>query len=161
MTATTKTFNMAGSHVGNVIIANDKLRTAFGARMAAMGLSPNSFGIFMAEAAYSPEGAAWVDALVSYLDGNRKVFDAGINAIPGLKSMELEATYLAWVDFADTGMEIAEFTRRVQQTARIAVNHGPTFGSGGESFLRFNFATPRSLVEQAVARMQEAFADLQ
>ena len=161
MTATTKTFNIAGSHSGNVIIEDPDLRARFGARMAALGLSPNSFGLFMATAAYSPEGAAWVDDLVTYLDGNRKAFDDGINAIPGLKSMSLEATYLAWVDFADTGMDMAEFTRRVEQDARIAVNHGPTFGKGGESFLRFNIATPRARVEEAVERVAKAFSDLQ
>jgi cysteine-S-conjugate beta-lyase len=96
-----------------------------------------------------------------YLDGNRRVFDDGINAIPGLASMPLEATYLAWVDFAGTGMDRDEFTRRVEQGAHIAANHGPTFGTGGETFLRFNLATPRALVEQAVERMQKAFADLQ
>lgn len=161
MTATTKTFNIAGSHSGNVIIADEKLRGEFGAKMMALGLSPNSFGLFMAEAAYSPEGAAWVDELVAYLDGNRQVFDAGVNAIPGLKSVELEATYLAWVDFGGTGMSREEFTKRVEQDAKIAANHGPTFGSGGETFLRFNLATPRALVEQAVERLQAAFGDLQ
>ncbi|KIN65292.1 Aminotransferase, class I and II [Sulfitobacter noctilucae] len=161
MTATTKTFNIAGSHVGNVIIENPQLREKFAARMAALGLSPNSFGLFMATAAYSPEGAAWVDDLVTYLDGNRKLFDDAVNAIPGLKSMKLEATYLAWVDFEDTGMERADFTNRVQQDAGIAVNHGPTFGKGGESFLRFNIATPRARVEEACARLADAFKDLQ
>lgn len=161
MTATTKTFNIAGSHSGNVIIPDDALRAEFAARMAAMGLSPNSFGLHMATAAYSPEGAEWVDGLLDYLDGNRRLFDDAINAIPGLKSMNLEATYLAWVDFSGTGMEMAEFTRRVQQDAKIAVNHGPTFGKGGESFLRFNLATPRSVVAKAVERMQDAFKDLQ
>ncbi|WP_306152222.1 MalY/PatB family protein [Roseovarius sp. MMSF_3281] len=161
MTATTKTFNIAGSHSGNVIIADEGLRAKFGARMAALGLSPNSFGLVMAEAAYSPEGAAWVDALVDYLDGNRKVFDDGVNGIPGLASMPLEATYLAWVDFSGTGMEMSDFTRRVQEDARVAVNHGPTFGQGGESYLRFNLATPRARVEEAVSRLQAAFADLQ
>jgi cystathionine beta-lyase len=161
MTATTKTFNIAGSHVGNVIIPDETLRAQFGARMMGLGLSPNSFGLHMAEAAYSPEGAAWVDALCVYLDGNRKVFDAGVNAIPGLRSMPLEATYLAWVDFAGTGMSAADFTARVEHDARIAANHGPTFGSGGESFLRFNLATPRAVVERAVARLSDAFSDLQ
>jgi cystathionine beta-lyase len=161
MTATTKTFNIAGSHVGNVIIPDETLRAQFGARMMGLGLSPNSFGLHMAEAAYSPEGAAWVDALCVYLDGNRKVFDAGVNAIPGLRSMPLEATYLAWVDFAGTGMSAADFTARVEHGARIAANHGPTFGSGGESFLRFNLATPRAVVERAVARLSDAFSDLQ
>ncbi len=150
MTSTNKTFNLSGAHIGNVIIEDEKLRSQFATRLAALGISPNSFGLHMATAAYSPEGADWVDALNAYLDGNRKVFDSGINAIPGLHSMNLESTYLSWVDFSGTGMEPSEFTARVEQTARIAVNHGPTFGAGGEDFLRFNLATPRSRVEEAV-----------
>ncbi|WP_299566388.1 MalY/PatB family protein [uncultured Sulfitobacter sp.] len=161
MTATTKTFNIAGSHSGNVILADPDLRAKFGARMAALGLSANSFGLFMATAAYSPEGAQWVDDLVQYLDGNRRLFDTAVNAIPGLTSMPLAATYLAWVDFKDTGMTREEFTSRVEQGAGIAANHGPTFGSGGDSFLRFNFATPRARVQEACDRLTEAFKDLQ
>ncbi|EAQ13129.1 cystathionine beta-lyase [Maritimibacter alkaliphilus HTCC2654] len=161
MTATTKTFNIAGTHSGNVIIHDPELRKRFAAKMSGLGISPNSFGLMMAEAAYSPEGAAWVDALVDYLDGNRRILDEGLNAIPGLKSMPMEATYLAWVDFEGTGMEPTDYLRRVEQDAKIAVNHGISFGKGGERFLRFNFATPRPLVEQAVARMQYAFSDLQ
>ncbi len=161
MTATTKTFNIAGSHSGNVIIPDEGLRKKFGARMMALGLSPNSFGLFMATAAYSPEGAAWVDELRAYLAENARIFDEGINAIPGLQSMPLQSTYLAWVDFSGTGMSRDEFTNRVEQTAKIAANHGPTFGKGGDSFLRFNIAAPRAVIEDAVARMQKAFADLQ
>lgn len=161
MTATTKTFNIAGSHAGNVIIADPDLRARFGARMAALGISPNSFGLHMATAAYSPEGAAWVDDLRAYLDENRLIFDAGVNAIPGVASMPLESTYLAWVDFTNTGMSREEFTRRVEQVAKIAANHGPTFGKGGNSFLRFNLGAPRSQIEDAVRRLQQAFSDLQ
>ena len=161
MTATTKTFNIAGAHSGNVIIADPKLRARFAERMNAMGISPNSFGMFMATAAYSAEGAAWVDELCAYLDGNAKIFNAGINQIPGLNSMPLEATYLAWVDFAGTGMVQSEFIDRVQKQAKIASNHGTPFGAGGESFLRFNLATPRAVVVEAVQRLQAAFADLQ
>ncbi|AJE45304.1 MalY/PatB family protein [Celeribacter indicus] len=161
LSATTKTFNIAGSHVGNVIIADETLRGRFAARMAGLGISPNSFGIEMAMAAYSPEGAAWVDRLTAYLDGNRRLFDAAVNALPGVHSMPLEATYLAWVDFSGTGMAREEILRRVQEEARIAPNHGPTFGTGGEDFLRFNLAMPRSLVERACERLTEAFSDLQ
>lgn len=161
MTATTKTFNIAGSHSGNVIIEDPDLRARFAARMAALGLSPNSFGLFMATAAYTPDGAAWVDELRQYLDGNRKIFDEGINAIPGLASMALESTYLSWVDFEGTGMDRTEFTKRVEQNAKLVVNHGPTFGKGGASFLRFNIAAPRPQVQEAVSRMQDAFSDLQ
>jgi cystathionine beta-lyase len=161
MTATTKSFNVAGGHTGNIIIADPEMRAKFAQKMTAMGVSANSFGLEMATAAYSPEGAAWLDALVSYLDGNRKLFDDTLNTIPGVRSMPLEATYLAWVDFDGTGMTKDEFTRRVTKDARIAVNFGPTFGSGGETFLRFNFATPRSVVQEACDRLKQAFSDLQ
>jgi cystathionine beta-lyase len=161
LTAATKTFNIAGCHSGNVIVLDPVLRAKFAARMNGLGISANSFGLFMTTAAYSPEGAEWLDALLAYLDGNRKLFDAGVNAIPGLRSMPLQATYLAWVDFSGTGMAPAEFTARVEKGAKIAANHGDPFGLGGESFLRFNLAAPRAQVAEAVARLQVAFADLQ
>lgn len=161
MTAPTKTFNIAGCHTGNVIIADEALRKTFAGRMMAMGVSPNSFGVHMATAAYSPEGAKWVDELMTYLDGNRRLFDEGIRSIPGLGSMEMEATYLAWVDFAGTGMSAEEIKSRIEKGARIAVNYGESFGKGGEGFMRFNIATPRSRITDAVARMKEAFKDLQ
>ena len=161
MTATTKTFNIAGAHTGNVIIPDPALRKRFNDRMMALGISPNLFGLHMAEAAYSPEGAAWVDALMEYVAGNARVFDEGVNAIPGVTSIPLEGTYLSWVDFTGTGMAQKEIEERVEQRARIAVNRGPEFGDGGEGFLRFNIATPRARVEEAVRRLQEAFGDLQ
>lgn len=161
MTATTKTFNIAGSHTGNVIIADPALKKRFADTLMALGISGNSFGLHMATAAYSPEGAAWVDDLMAYLDVNRRLFDDGLNAIPGVRSMPLEATYLAWVSFEGTGMAPAEFADRVQKQARIGVNLGESFGLGGAHYLRFNLATPRANVEDAVARLQSAFADLQ
>lgn len=161
MTAATKTFNIAGAHTGNVIIVDPKLRKNFADTMNALGISPNSFGMHMVTAAYSPEGAAWVDDLMRYLEGNRKLFDEGIERIPGLRSSRLEATYLAWVDFSGTGMAPEEFIDRVQKTARIATNYGASFGKGGEYYLRFNLACPRAQVVEAVGRLERAFADLQ
>ncbi len=161
MTAATKTFNIAGCHTGNVIIPDPGLRKRFADRMMALGISGNAFGMRMVAAAYSPEGAAWVDALCTYLDGNRRLFDDALNALPGIRSMPLEATYLAWVDFSGTGMTQAEVLERVEKQARIATNHGPIFGKGGETFLRFNLATPRAVVAEAAERLKRAFADLQ
>jgi cysteine-S-conjugate beta-lyase len=161
MTASTKTFNIAGSHSGNVIIHEPQMRAKFEKRMMGLGLSPNSFGLFMAEAAYSPEGAAWVDQCVSYIGENARVFDEGVNSIPGVISMKMASTYLAWVDFSGTGMSPAEVQMRVEKEAKIAANHGATFGTGGESFMRFNLAMPRVQIEEAVVRLKAAFADLQ
>ncbi len=161
MTSATKTFNIAGGGMCNIVISNEDLRECFAKRVVRTGLLPNIFGMQLATAAYSPEGAAWVEKLVAYLDANRRLFDSGIHAIPGLSSMALESTYLAWVDFANTGLSEKEFTARVLSDARIAANLGSTFGGGGETFMRFNLGAPRSIIEDAVNRMQEAFMDLQ
>lgn len=160
MTAITKTFNLAGAHLGHVIIPDGRLREQFEKRAAALGISPNSFGMFLIEAVYSESGAEWLDELMPYLDGNRKLFDDAMNGLPGVRSMPLDATYLAWVDFRGTGLPNEEVQRRIEQVARIAVNHGPSFGTGGLGRFRFNIATPRSVVEQAADRMLSAFADL-
>lgn len=161
LVAPSKTFNFAGLHTGQVIVEDPTLRDVFKRRMLALALSPNTAGEYATIAAYSPEGADYVDQVVPYIQGNKDLFDSAVNAIPGLASMKLQSTYLAWVDFAGTGMTQSEFTDRVQRAAQIAANHGTTFGSGGESFLRFNLGTQRSRVQEACTRLTEAFSDLQ
>ncbi|MEO1000915.1 MAG: MalY/PatB family protein [Pseudomonadota bacterium] len=160
LAAASKTFGLAGGMTGNVIIEDAKLRARFARVHDAAGSSPNRFGMLMTEAAYA-HGEPWLEALIAYLDGNRQVFDAAVNAIPGVASMPLESTYLAWVNFSGTGMATEEFTRRVEAEAKIAANHGPAFGTGGADYLRFNLACPRSVVEEAAARLTRAFGDLQ
>jgi cystathionine beta-lyase len=161
MSAASKTFNLPGLRTGYTIMPDARIRAAFQRRITMTEYAPASPGIAATTAAYSPDGAAWVDDLVAYLDGNRKVFDAGINAIPGLRSLPLQSTYLAWVDFEGTGMTTEEIAARIRDVAKIGVSPGPGFGPGGALFNRFNLATQRSLVEEAVARMQKAFSDLQ
>jgi cystathionine beta-lyase len=161
LTAPSKTFNIAGLHTGNVIIPHTGLRATFDARMKAISLAGNSLGQIASRAAYSPEGAAWADEQVAYLDQNRKIFDQAVNALPGITSMTLDATYLAWVNFANTGLSRNDFTRRVEKDAKIAANYGTTFGKGGETYLRFNLGTQRARVEEACQRLTQAFSDLQ
>jgi cystathionine beta-lyase len=157
----TKTFNLAGAHVGACVTSNAALRQKIDARIMASGLgSYNAFGMTATEAAWRT-GDAWLDALLPYLDGNRKLLDQRIEAAaPGARSMRLDATYLAWVDFSATGLTVAEVEQRVAGRARIFTSPGPQFGPGGESWLRFNFATPRPILEQALDRIDEAFSDL-
>ena len=159
--AASKTFGIPGLRTGYAIIPDPDLRAAYQRRMRMSEYSPGTPGIAATKAAYSPEGAAWVDDLVTYLDGNRKVFDEGINAIPGVRSMPLQSTVLGWVDFSGTGMSHEEVMHRVRDVAKIGVNEGPAFGPGGETFNRFNFAMRRAIIEEAVSRMQAAFSDLQ
>lgn len=161
LTAASKTFNIAGQRTGNIIIPDPALRAAMERRLRSLDYGPSMLGVEMARAAYSPDGADWVDAQMRHLEGNRTLFDEGIKAIPGVRSMPLQSTYLAWVDFRGTGMSHDEVAARIRDDAKIAVSPGPGFGTGGEGFQRINLATQRARVEEAVRRLQKAFADLQ
>jgi cysteine-S-conjugate beta-lyase len=159
--AATKTFNLAGAHVGACVTSNAALKRRIDARIMASGLgSYNRFGMIATEAAWRT-GDAWLDALLPYLAESRDIFDARIEAAaPGARSMRLAATYLAWVDFSATGLAAEEVAARVKNHARIFASPGPQFGPGGESWLRFNFATPRPILEEALGRLEDAFRDL-
>ncbi len=161
LTASSKTFNIAGLKTGNIIIPDAILREAMAQRLRSLDYSPNRMGLEMVTAAYTPEGAEWVDAQIEHLIENRRIFDDAVNAIPGVRSLPLASTYLAWVDFSGTGMSFEEVSRRVRKDARIAPSPGPEFGPGGETFQRFNLATQAYRVEEAAKRLQEAFSDLQ
>jgi cysteine-S-conjugate beta-lyase len=159
--AATKTFNLAGAHVGACVTSNPQLKRKLDARIAASGLgSYAAFGMIATEAAWRT-GDAWLDELLPYLVGNRDLLDSRIEAAaPGARSMRLDATYLAWVNFSGTGLKAEDVARRVSERARIFVSPGPQFGPGGESWLRFNFATPRPILREALDRLDEAFSDL-
>ncbi len=159
--AATKTFNLAGAHVGAAVTSNPEIKRKIDARVMASGLgSYNSFGMIATEAAWRT-GDEWLDALLPYLGRNRDLLDKLIEtAVPGARSMRLDATYLAWVDFSGTGLSPDQISARVKERARIFASPGQQFGPGGETWLRFNFATPRSIIEEALGRLDEAFRDL-
>ncbi len=158
LVAPSKTFNVAGALSGSVITANPALHQAYAKRKAASGaIAPNRFGMVVSTAAYAG-GAEWLDALLPYLQGNRDRIDAVLaSEIPGARSMPLESTYLAWVDFSETGLTPEDVNDRIERKARIAINRGDRFGSGGESWARFNFACPRATLDQALERLVGAF----
>jgi len=157
-TSASKTFNLAGTMTGNVIIGDDTLRLRFQERVARCGLHhPNSFGVLAATAAYT-YGEPWLEDLLAYLGKNRdRVEEVCGGTLPGVTSMPLEGTYLAWLDFSGTGLPMEEVIRRIQESAGLALNHGATFGPGGENFLRLNFACPRPMLDEALSRLAKAF----
>lgn len=158
LTAASKTFNLAASMTGNVMISNPHLREVFANTVKGFGSSStNRIGVEMVTTAYR-HGAEWLEALLPYLQANCDRFDEAISRIiPGARPMKLQSTYLAWCDFSETGYTNEEFFERVQDVARIAVNKGPVFGDGGNSWVRFNIACPRATLEDAISRLEIAF----
>jgi cystathionine beta-lyase len=160
ITAASKGFNLAGGETGFAIIEDDALRARFDLSNKDRGGTPNRFGMIMTKAALS-DGGDWSDAARAYIASNYALWRDRIGAIPGLSVMEMDSTYLAWVDFRGTGMSVEEVDRRVFDEARIVKSPGQQFGTGGEGWNRFNLALPRAKLEEAIRRMEAAFGDLQ
>lgn len=161
LTSASKSFNIAGTRLGTVTIPNDDLRERFASLYNALDIKPNLLGTVLTQASYSKAGAEWLQGLREYLAGNTALFLDGMAQIPGVVPMPMHSTYLTWVDFANTGMDMTDVIRRVREDARVAPSIGAEFGTGGETFLRFNIGTPRARVQEAVERLQHAFRDLQ
>lgn len=159
--ASSKTFNMAGLRLGQMIIPDDTLRAQAVARLDALNYDAATLSVLANQAAFSPDGLAWRDAQMAYLTRNRDTFDALVNAIPGVRSMRLQSTFLPWVDFSGTGMTPDEVQDRIWKDVGIGSSVGAQFGTGGENFHRFNIALPHSRILAAGERLAEAFSDLQ
>lgn len=160
-TAASKTFNIAGLRTGCVTIPDAKLRERFFSFFNRFDIAPNQFGVALTRAAYTSQGAEWVDGLVAYIESNAQYFNQAMAQIPGVKAMPMEGTYLAWIDFEGCGMSREEIHDRIYRQAKIAATPGHTLGAGGETYMRFNLGTQRAVIENAVARLQDVFSDLQ
>ena len=161
LTAPSKTFNIAGALTGNTIIRNPDFRKRIDQAAGAAGVgSKNRFGMTAATAAYQG-GAPWLDALIPYLQDNRdRLAGAVAENLPGVRAMHLQSTYLAWLDFTALGLTPQDLLKKVHQDASIAVNAGPSFGKGGDGWLRFNFACPRATLDRAIDRLTDVFGQV-
>ena len=155
--APSKTFNLAGLQTAYTIVPNDELRAVFNKGLTANRIiNMNWFGPVALETAYN-ECEDYVTDLCEYLSENYHYMADFIKEnLPELKVTELEATYLVWVDFRGTGMTTEEIERFIVEEARIGVDMGTWFGTGGGGFLRFNVACPRCLLEQAMQQLKAA-----
>ena len=160
ITAASKGFNLAGGETGFAVIEDERLLARFDKSNKDRGGTPNRFGMIMTKAALT-DGGDWSEAARAHIAGNYAVWKDRIGSIPGLQVMEMDSTYLSWVDFTGTGMSSEEIDRRVFDEARIVKSPGAQFGTGGESWNRFNLALPRTRLEKAIGRLESAFSDLQ
>ena len=161
LTAPNKTFNIAGLTMGNAIISNKRLRNAFVAAVEKSGIEvSNIFGNVALEAAYD-HGEAWLEELLDYLRGNnRLVQDRLVKNISELSVFPLEGTYLAWIDCRKLGLSDIELKEFFLKKAKIWLDEGTKFGQGGSSFMRLNIACPRSILDEALSRLEKAVMEL-
>ncbi len=156
-TSASKTFNLAGLQVSNILIANPGLRRTFRKENGAGGYSQaNTLGLAATGAAYR-YGHEWHEDLLTYLEGNLAyIRDYLAEHIPDIRLVEPEGTYLIWLDCTelfDTGKELKAF---FEDEAHIWGDEGAIFGEASAQFERLNIAAPRRVIRQAMKQIDEA-----
>ncbi|MDO4465720.1 MAG: MalY/PatB family protein [Bacillota bacterium] len=156
-TSASKTFNIAGLQVSNIIIPNDKLRKVFKQENAAAGYSQaNVLGLVGTKAVYDL-GEAWYTQLLAYLEENLKfVRDYLEKEIPQIKLIEPEGTYLIWLDCSALGLSSEELEDVILNKAKLWLDRGAIFGKETSLFERINIACPRSILKEALERLKNA-----
>jgi cystathionine beta-lyase len=156
--APSKTFNVAGLSTSLIIIP-DKTKFARYERTLGVGHlgMGNIFGSVALEAAYT-SGDEWLKQMLDYLWDNYLLLSQFISErIPKVKVMKPEATYLIWIDFRKYGMKNAELMKFTIENAKVGLNDGGRFGTGGDGWLRINIGCPRSILTEALERLGKAF----
>ena len=113
-------------------------------------------GIVACRAAYAG-GSEWLIELKEYLSGNLDLLRNFLKQkLPQIKLVEPEGTYLAWLDFSALGIKDSELENLIVNHARLWLDSGTKFGSGGEGFQRINIACPRSILKKALDQLEQA-----
>jgi cystathionine beta-lyase len=153
-----KAFNLVGLKASTTIVPDPALRERFvtGLRNLNELFSVGTLGTLALRTAYE-QGENWLTELVAYLEGNLRHLRDYLRAEMPEFSMELpDATYLAWVECHGVGMSSGRLKRRLADEARVLLEDGAMYGSGGEGFLRINVACPRRTLDAALDRIRTA-----
>ena len=155
-TAPSKTFNLAGMNLSNIVIRDRTLRERF-LRELRIDATPslNPFGYVACQAAYD-QAEPWLEALLDYLDGNRRFVQEFIaRELPQLYAAALEGTYLQWLDCRALGLEQDALEARMTSHG-LFFDEGYLFGQEGAGFERINLACPRRVLVRAMERLRAA-----
>lgn len=156
-----KAFNMPGLTASHALIFNPELLAKFRTFMEACELDLGHVFAFLAvEAAYS-NGTEWLDQCLAYIQGNIDYVDEFTKQnTPKIKVIRPQASYLVWLDCRDMNLSQKALNDFFVDKAHLALNDGTTFGMEGRGFMRLNVASPRSVLEQAMKQLAEAYASL-
>ena len=155
-----KSFNIAGLQIANIIVSNPSWRRRIDRAININEVCDvNPFGPVALIAAYN-ESEDWIDELNQYLWGNYTVLCDFIGKnLPQWKVCPLEGTYLPWVDVSAMGIPVEELCDRLLREAKVWINPGTMYGpESGKGYVRFNIATQRSRLIEALERIKVSFS---
>ena|GEM_PF-643 len=159
--APSKTFNLPGLRTSLVAIPDPDVRALFEGKDTASRFDhPNILGMVACETAYR-HGEPWLERVLSYIRENSRLLEGRVRTrIPQIRVIPAQATYLQWLDARELHLDADSLSRFLREEARIAVEDGTIFGTGGAGFFRVNLATTHALLEEGLARLEAAVENL-
>lgn len=156
-TAPSKSFNIAGMGMSNIIIKNEKLREQFIEGIKAISANPSTaIGYKACEIVYN-ECEDWLDECISVIDKNQRlVHEFFEKKHPEIKAPLIEGTYLQWIDFRSLSMNYEQLEDFMINKAELFLDEGYIFGENGRGFERINLAAPTEIIEEALVRLDKA-----
>lgn len=156
-TSPSKTFNVAGLQVANILIPNETLRKKFRHENAANGYSQgNAIGLKACRLAYE-KGEEWYRQLKEYLQKNLEFARTFLDErLPEIKLVEPEGTYLIWLDCSGLSLDAVGLEKLITEEAKLWLDAGRIFGKESALFERINIACPRKTLEQALLQLEAA-----
>jgi cystathionine beta-lyase len=155
LASASKAWNLPGLKCAVAVAGSERMRKKLGLMRPELPWSAGNLGVVASIAAFT-EGAPWLDELLVYLDGNRRLLTELIaQKLPGVRYIEPEASYLAWLDCAalELGADpVSVFLER----GRVALTRGRDFGPDSAAFVRVNMGTSAAILTEIVARMATA-----
>ena len=156
-TAPSKTFNLAGLQVSNLLIPGEKLREAYREELSRIHCtSVNCLGMVACRAAYEG-GEEWLEACKAYMNENLRYVRDYLKAhLPQIRLVEPEGTYFAWLDCSGLGLNKDQLDELIVHKAKLWLDTGSIFGESAAQFQRVVLACPRSVVMQAMENLRTA-----
>lgn len=158
-TSPNKAFNLGGLKLSYSIIPDDHLRQIFRNRYKANSVtSPNVPGQIAMTTAYE-SCAEWLDQCQAYIKENLNITKQAMEELPGWEMMDMDSSYLPWVDISQTGVDMHTIAKLMADKAGVVVGVGDDYVQNYENFLRLNLGTSHAVVKEAMNRMIKAWKE--
>jgi len=95
-----------------------------------------------------------VSQMVAEFARRRDVIVEGFNRIPGFRCVRPGGAFYAFPNITATGIPSGELADRILSEAGVACLTGTSFGSCGEGYLRFSYATALDQIQLALERIE-------
>ncbi|WP_104476653.1 MalY/PatB family protein [Microterricola pindariensis] len=151
VTSASKAWNIAGAKCALIIAADaatarllDLLPEEVACRTSILGLHANIVAFSCTD---------WLEETVERIVANDRLLDELLRAqLPAAVYHRPSAGYLAWLDLRGLGLGASPYTRILHE-ARVALNDGAAFGTGGAGFARLNLACSPDTLREAITRI--------